>query len=892
MSDPTYSAPGMPRTDTLGSISPPGAEAQLGRLAEEVGKLGINAPHALSTKLSIQSNSSSSSAASPTSRSYLSHDAAGTRGASAMSSRLATPAYYSGSSPSQAEGGSIDDLPASASFGGHSETMGGHGPRQSSHPSGAVRRGHAGHGSSVLAHKDSFGGLQGLPRNQTGSDYPSANSSPAWYASEVAHGDAARPQPSSRELADLVARNAERDRDAELRLGGGPAMPGADLGIQMDALFEAASRDEPARVASPALAPAEALESMGIAGSRGQPPRNPNSNGAQGIASTSSHHPARSASLSAAAIPSHSGANAIGGSPMSAASAGSRSEQPLSAAGGERGGAGSVGRGILRSQSLATDVSAAAAATSTRDRTNNHSMPPSSVETVAHIVANGSGPAGVPSTSVTAPTDRGQGPQQSTSPRAPTTDASPSAPKASLTTIATTSSSTAAAAGGGTSAESRDARQPAIAAAKPTSTLDSGSLQPKAARADSTSSRHGGASASEGKPSQGSSSHRSGRDRDRAITGASAASSSRHGTGSGHAHHSSSRAEASGPRSAKSSSRTLPRLPSAPNMKPAPPPAMYWSKAPVHGSVPRRSFRAHTANLCDEVLWLFGGCDNKGCFRDLWCFDTETMCWSKPKVTGEVPPARRAHSATMINQRLFVFAGGDGPNYFNDLYIFDTVSLRWSKPEVYGTPPSPRRAHTANYHDGQLIIFGGGNGVGALNDVHVLDVHDLSKLEWRKLECKGKIPIGRGYHTTNLVDSKLIVIGGSDGHMSFNDIHILRLDTRTWYQVKTDEIHNRLGHTATQVGSYLFVFGGHDSKTYTDELLTLNLVNLQWEPRRVCGSKPPGRGYHQAWLRDSRLFVHGGFDGKDIFDDLHYLDLAACAYLPQITSFTVELDDE
>lgn len=345
-------------------------------------------------------------------------------------------------------------------------------------------------------------------------------------------------------------------------------------------------------------------------------------------------------------------------------------------------------------------------------------------------------------------------------------------------------------------------------------------------------------------------------------------------------------------RSLKSSHRTLPQLPSAKNVRPAPPPAMYWSKAPVHGSVPRRSFRAHTANLCDEVMWLFGGCDHRGCFRDLWCFDTETMCWSKPKVTGDIPPARRAHSATMVNKRLFVFAGGDGPHYFNDLYIFDTVSLRWSKPEVAGTAPSPRRAHTCNYYEGQLIVFGGGNGVGALNDVHTLDVTDLSRLEWRRMECSGKLPIGRGYHTSNLVDGKLIVIGGSDGHMSFNDIHILRLDTQTWYQVKTDEIYNRLGHTATQVGSYLFIFGGHDSKTYTSELLTLNLVNLQWEPRKVCGKKPLGRGYHQAWLRDSRLFVHGGFDGKDIFDDLHYLDLAACAYLPQITSFSVELDDE
>lgn len=335
--------------------------------------------------------------------------------------------------------------------------------------------------------------------------------------------------------------------------------------------------------------------------------------------------------------------------------------------------------------------------------------------------------------------------------------------------------------------------------------------------------------------------------------------------------------------------RPTPQLPSASNQPQAPPPTMYWSRASVHGSVPRRGFRAHTASLADEIVWIFGGCDIKSCFRELWCFDTETMCWSKPRVTGELPPCRRAHSATMVDKRLFVFGGGDGPLYFNDLYIFDTVSLQWSKPTVSGTPPLPRRAHTCNLYNGKLVIFGGGNGVGALNDVCTLDVTDPSRLEWRKMECKGKVPIGRGYHTSNLVDGKLIVIGGSDGSMSFNDIFILSLDTQVWHQVKTDEIHDRLGHTATQVGSYLFVIGGHDSTSYTPGILTLNLVNLQWEPRRVCGSKPPGRGYHQAWLRDSRLFVHGGFDGKEVFDDFYIVDLGASAYLPQITSFKVEV---
>jgi len=43
-------------------------------------------------------------------------------------------------------------------------------------------------------------------------------------------------------------------------------------------------------------------------------------------------------------------------------------------------------------------------------------------------------------------------------------------------------------------------------------------------------------------------------------------------------------------------------------------------------------------------------------------------------------------------------------------------------------------------------------------------------------------------------------------------------------------------------------------------------------------------------LADSRLFVIGGFDGHNCFDEVYVLDLAAAAYLPQVTSFNLTLN--
>lgn len=151
-----------------------------------------------------------------------------------------------------------------------------------------------------------------------------------------------------------------------------------------------------------------------------------------------------------------------------------------------------------------------------------------------------------------------------------------------------------------------------------------------------------------------------------------------------------------------------------------------------------------------------------------------------------------------------------------------------------------------------------------------------------------------------------------------------------WTRVSLTLSHRRLSHTSTQVGSYLFIVGGHDGTAYSSEILFYNLgvsfawtscdrvlisafrsffpVNLQYEPRTVCGKPPNPRGYHVTIIADSRIFVFGGvssvsvclslasahqaiqFNGHEVFDDVHILDLAGAAYLPQVMSFRIDVE--
>ena len=107
----------------------------------------------------------------------------------------------------------------------------------------------------------------------------------------------------------------------------------------------------------------------------------------------------------------------------------------------------------------------------------------------------------------------------------------------------------------------------------------------------------------------------------------------------------------------------------------------------------------------------------------------------------------------------------------------------------------------------------------------------------------------------------MIVFGGSDGVECFRDVWVFDVDTLQWRGVDVKLSFPRLSHTATVVGSYLFVIGGHDGVEYSADVLLLNLVTMQWDRRKTYGMPPSGRGYHGTVLHDSRLFVVGGFDG-------------------------------
>jgi Rab9 effector protein with kelch motifs len=117
----------------------------------------------------------------------------------------------------------------------------------------------------------------------------------------------------------------------------------------------------------------------------------------------------------------------------------------------------------------------------------------------------------------------------------------------------------------------------------------------------------------------------------------------------------------------------------------------------------------------------------------------------------------------------------------------------------------------------------------AMNDVWALDVSRADEMVWEEVKTHGRAPSGRGYHSANLIGDVMVVVGGSDGNNVFSDIWLLDLGTRIWTMVEhgvkddPEQLRKRIAHTSTQVGSFLFIAGGFDHKSYCSDLLVFDL---------------------------------------------------------------------
>ncbi|XP_041047251.1 host cell factor 1-like isoform X1 [Carcharodon carcharias] len=249
-----------------------------------------------------------------------------------------------------------------------------------------------------------------------------------------------------------------------------------------------------------------------------------------------------------------------------------------------------------------------------------------------------------------------------------------------------------------------------------------------------------------------------------------------------------------------------------------------WFIPAVRGDIPAGC--AAYGFVCDGTrLLVFGGMVEYGKYsNELYELQASRWEWKKLKAkapkNGPAPCARLGHCFSVIDNKCYLFGGlandsedpkNNIPRYLNDLYILELKPgsgvVGWDIPVTYGTPPPPRESHTAVVYrnkdkKAKLVIYGGMSGC-RLGDLWMLDIETLT---WNKPEVAGVPPLPRSLHSATMIGSKMYVFGGwvplvledvkAPTHEKewkcTNTLACLDLETMTWTQISTESFEDSI----------------------------------------------------------------------------------------------------
>jgi N-acetylneuraminic acid mutarotase len=255
-----------------------------------------------------------------------------------------------------------------------------------------------------------------------------------------------------------------------------------------------------------------------------------------------------------------------------------------------------------------------------------------------------------------------------------------------------------------------------------------------------------------------------------------------------------------------------------------------WKTLDAANSPSPRAF--HTSVGMKSSVLVFGG-DVKLSVTDNAVYELdlskEPLKWVNRSATNP-PSPRFAHTADVADGKMYVFGGYDGKNILNDVFVYHYESNSWLKLKT-SSPPPGRYGHSSALYNNKLYIFGGFTGDKMTNPTNSTWCLDLSTNTWSAVDTKpssvtGKFPEPRAFATTTLIENKTLwVFGGlqvqDSSWVDTNDVWILAMEGDAWSEAKNIRPNNAPkarhgGVAAVMPGTQAMnVFGGADAQSNT-----------------------------------------------------------------------------
>ncbi|XP_074189068.1 kelch domain-containing protein 3 isoform X2 [Rhinolophus sinicus] len=292
----------------------------------------------------------------------------------------------------------------------------------------------------------------------------------------------------------------------------------------------------------------------------------------------------------------------------------------------------------------------------------------------------------------------------------------------------------------------------------------------------------------------------------------------------------------------------------------------------------------HAAVAVGHRVYSFGGyCSGEDYETlrqiDVHIFNAVSLRWTKlppvrPAVRGQVPVVpymRYGHSTVLIDDTVFLWGGrNDTEGACNVLYAFDVNIHKWSTPRVSGTVPGARDGHSACVLGKTMYIFGGYEQLADCfsNDIHKLDT---STMTWTLICTKGNPARWRDFHSATMLGSHMYVFGGRADRFgpfhSNNEIYCNRIrvfDTRTeaWLDCPPTPVlpEGRRSHSAFGYNGELYIFGGYNARLnrHFRDLWKFNPVSFTWKKIEPKGKGPCARRRQCCCIVGDKIVLFGG----------------------------------
>ncbi|CAG9823052.1 unnamed protein product [Phaedon cochleariae] len=232
----------------------------------------------------------------------------------------------------------------------------------------------------------------------------------------------------------------------------------------------------------------------------------------------------------------------------------------------------------------------------------------------------------------------------------------------------------------------------------------------------------------------------------------------------------------------------------------------------------------HTAVVYVDKIYIWGGRNDRASCSTLFCFDTVWHCWTAPKTTGNIPPARDGHTACLWKNNMIISGGyeEDSDAFARSVYLLNLDTMHWTYIHITGAEPTLRDFHTTVVIKDRMYLFGGRGTTNepqlSLGRTQVLYCNelwylDLTSFTWNNCRAGGNLPIGRRSHSAFVYNDKMYIFGGYNSVREEHYNHIFEYDPSTnLWKIASNGVGKRPCKRRRQacvlVGEKVYIFGG------------------------------------------------------------------------------------